>query len=102
MAERRFKFRAEVVVDLRHRRDDEAQRALAAGDGAVQRAEQALAETRDRLREACERPRDGAIDAEWYRNWMVGLRAALTGRTDDLAGRRREREEALARALRAR
>ena len=102
MAERRFKFRADVVLALRRGRDEGTQRERAAADTAVRRAEQALDTARERLREGCERPRDGSIDAEWYRNWMVGLRAAIARRTEELAGRRREREEALARALRAR
>ena len=102
MAERRFKFRAEVVLDLRRRRDEEAQRARAAADAALERAEEALDEARAKLRGACERPRESGIDADWYRNWMVGLRSAITRRTEELAGCRRERDQALARALRAR
>src|SRR5207237_1281262 len=98
----RFKFRAEVVLDLRRRRDEEAQRARAAADAAVLRAEIACQTARQRLHDACEKPREAQIDPEWYRNWMVGLRAAIAQRTAELTARQRERDDAVARALRAR
>jgi flagellar export protein FliJ len=105
MKERQFKFRAQVVLDLRQRTDEEAQRARAAADAAVRQAELAVDEARARLLEAGERaqqPGASGGDAEWYRNWMVGLRVAVARRTEDLARRRADREVALSRALAAR
>ncbi len=105
MIERRFKFRAQVVLDLRQRRDEEAQRVRAEREAAVRVAERALAEAEERLREGCGHPlahRQTGIDVDWYRNWMVGLRAAIDRRTQELTKRRAERDEALARALAAR
>ena len=102
MAERQFKFRAQIVVDLRTRRDEEAQRALQVADAAVERARQAVETARARLQDACTRPRENVAQAEWYRNWMIGLRAAIARAEEAVAVRRRERDEALAQALRAR
>jgi flagellar export protein FliJ len=105
MKERQFKFRAQVALDVRQRLDDEAQRARAAAEAAVQQAGRALEEARARLQDACAQPAGAAaagIDPDWYRNWMIRLRAAITRCSEDLAKRSRERDAALARALDAR
>ena len=102
MAEPRFVFRAAVVLELRRRADEDAQAALRAANSALEQAERELAAARAAVHEACRRPRGDTIAAEWYRNWMVGLRAAVARLTEQASLRRRAREEALARALTAR
>jgi flagellar export protein FliJ len=102
MAEPRFRFRASVVLELRRRRDAAAQDALKAADLAVLAAEQALRRARDEVAAGAERPRQAGGDDQWYRNWMVGLRAAVAAGSENLALRKRAREEALAAALVAR
>jgi flagellar export protein FliJ len=102
MAEPRFIFRAAAALELRRRRDQAAQDALGAANAALQRAEDALTAARGALSAACERPRNAGSEAEWYRNWMIGLRAAIVRRTGELAGHRRVRDQALADAIGAR
>jgi flagellar export protein FliJ len=99
MPEPRFRFRAAVVLDLRRRRDKDAQDALAAANSAYQRAEEVLAAARQAVASGAERPGGDPAEREWYRNWMVGLRARVAQRMAELADRGREREEALARAV---
>jgi flagellar export protein FliJ len=102
MPEPRFVFRAAAALDLRRRLDREAQEALERANAAVSRAEGALADARHALDCACQRPMPIAEEREWYRNWIVGLRAAIRRRSDELDAERRRRETALAAALAAR
>jgi flagellar export protein FliJ len=99
MAEPRFRFRAAVVLDLRRRRDRDAQDALAVANSAYQRAEEALGAARQAVSAACGRPADAEGDRDWYRNWMGGLRASVAQREAELADRDRERGVALAHAV---
>jgi flagellar export protein FliJ len=98
----RFVFRAAVVLDLRRRQDRDAQDALNRANAALELAERALLAAEADLRRALDQPVEEGTDRDWYRNWMVGLRAAIVRRTGEVTVRRRAREEALAQAIRAR
>lgn len=78
---RPFRFRAEIVLDLRRREEDAARQALARARTLVERAHQAVARARDAVRDAG-RALDAASTAgsphftlEWHRSWIVRLRA---------------------------
>ena len=75
---RPFRFRAAIVLDLRQKTDQEAQRALALAKAAVLTAETALADAEAAWTEALRRAAEAQASAQdetvllWYRNWMVG------------------------------
>jgi flagellar export protein FliJ len=91
-----FRFRAQVVLDLRRKQEDAAAAALAEAEAAVQRAvEQRAAKTAERQHALDRRltaQRDGTSGAtlEWHWNWINGLEAAVERLGRDLDARRLE------------
>jgi len=94
-----FRFRAEIVLDLRRREEDAARTALARQRAFCDRAHAALAAARDAVRDAG-RALDSAAAAgtthgtlEWHRSWIVRLRLAVqaamrvAAEADQAAGR---------------
>jgi flagellar export protein FliJ len=75
---RPFKFRAAIVLDLRRKQDDEAQRVLARAKSAFLAAQTAVDDAQAALEQAMRRATEAESAAEdvtllqWYRNWMVG------------------------------
>jgi flagellar export protein FliJ len=103
---RAFVFRATAALDLRRRRDEEAQRQLAAANAAVARAETEL----DTSVRACDQAKAGAADEQrrggelatvmWYRNWIVLQQREIGRRRDMVASRQKDALDARARATR--
>jgi flagellar export protein FliJ len=104
---RPFVFRAQVALDLRRRRDDEAKRDLAAANGAVAIAESALAQSvaaRTRALDDARTAETNATDTvtlEWYRNWITSQQRDVSRRQDELEVRRTAAAAARERAIRA-
>src|SRR3954447_5972529 len=86
-----FKFRAAAALDVRQKREELAQRALADAQGAVERAERAVDEARHSLDDTMAR---GAVEAHdpglriWYRNWIVRQQQEIARRRAMAADRR--------------
>ncbi|MCX6537753.1 MAG: flagellar FliJ family protein [Acidobacteria bacterium] len=103
---RSFVFRAHAALDLRRRRDEDAQRELAAANAAVARAET----ERDASVQACEQAKVRATDEQrrggdlailmWYRNWIVLQRRDIARRHEVVASRRQDAQSARDRAIR--
>ncbi|MDE3155567.1 MAG: flagellar FliJ family protein [Acidobacteriota bacterium] len=78
---RPFRFRAAVVLDLRQKQDEEAQRVLARAKAAVLTAQASLDGAEAALAAAMRRAAEAEASAEdvtllqWYRNWMKGRQA---------------------------
>jgi flagellar export protein FliJ len=102
-----FVFRAQVALDLRHKRDDDARRELAGANAAVARAEATLAAARGRVNGAHADARQAQATATdttahvWYRNWIVIQQQDVQRRQDELECRREEARMARERATRA-
>ena len=101
---RPFKFRAQVVLDLRRRQDEEAQRKLAdatreraATETRVDAASAAVEESMQRAREALESTA-WADFHEWHRNWIVSRRKELAVQREGLAKSRAAEQLARQRA----
>jgi flagellar export protein FliJ len=101
---RPFKFRAQVVLDLRKRQDDEAQRKLAiatreraVAETRVDAASTAVEESMQRAREALE-SRAWGDSREWHRNWIVSRRKELAVQREGLAKSRAAEQLARQRA----
>jgi flagellar export protein FliJ len=103
---RPFVFRATAALDLRRKRDEDAQRELAEANAAVAMAEAGLTQAV----ETCDEARRKAADEQrsssevatlmWYRNWIVVLQREIARHRDVVAGRRTDAEAARARATR--
>jgi flagellar FliJ protein len=101
---KRFVFRAQVALEVRRRRDEDAQRELAAAEmrriAASERLDDALQTMRRGLNEAglAER-REGDVAARvWHRNWIVGLRLEVERCAAHVRQRERDVEDAAQRA----
>jgi flagellar export protein FliJ len=103
---RTFVFRAQVALDLRRRRDDEAKRELAVANAAVAQAELDLGAARERHARALDDARQAQASATdttthvWYRNWISTQQQDVARRHDDLERRRDDAEAARDRATR--
>ena len=101
---RPFVFRAQVALDLRRKREEDAQRELAAANAAVQRAEAELRasviacdESKTRAADALRQ--DGYVTTQmWYRNWINRQQREIAVRRDVVASRRAEADGARAKA----
>ncbi len=103
---RPFVFRAQVALDLRRRRDDEARRELAAANSAVGDAQSALEQTvvaRARALDdakAAEASATDTVTLEWYRNWITSQQRDVARRQETLDDRRTAASAARERAVR--
>lgn len=103
---RSFVFRAQVALDLRRKRDDEAKRQLAEANAAVAQAELALDASRERHARALDDARLAQASATdttthvWYRNWISIQQQDVTRRHQDLERRCDEAQVARDRATR--
>ena len=99
-----FVFRARAALDLRRRRDDEAQRELAAANGEVTRAQRALDEAVEAREAEFGRARDAhaaggdLVAVEWYRNWITRQQRDVARCEDELTRRRDAAEAARVKA----
>ena len=99
-----FVFRAETVLRLRRRADEQAQQALAFAEQRVRQAEGALLAAEQSVRDQCER--SAQVDREsqtldlaiWYRNWIQKLRHDVEWKRRLLRERRIEADDARVRA----
>lgn len=72
-----FRFKLDPVVDLRQRRDDEAQRALAQAERRVRDAERRLDAAAAQLNAAYQAATEAELRSQdvshlgWHRNWIV-------------------------------
>jgi flagellar export protein FliJ len=103
-----FRFRADVVLRLRHKQDEAAQRALALACADRQAADLACADARARLDDGLHRaaraeasPHDAHTRA-WHRNWIIRLRRDADASRATLDDRRRVAEAARRTAIEAR
>jgi flagellar export protein FliJ len=100
-----FVFRAAAALALRRRQDEEAQRLLAAAEARRQAAARRLDAAREAMAATCSRGREeerraGDLSVRvWYRNWIVGQRAAIDRCRAALADRERELQDATERAI---
>lgn len=103
-----FRFRAQVALDLRRRRDEEAQRRLGDARRALAAAEAVRAAAESRLiaalAEAGTVEQEGAdvTQRTWYRNWIALLRQEVARADQVLKERRDQVRDATVRALQAR
>lgn len=99
-----FVFRAQVALDLRRKREEAAQRELAAANAAVLRAEAELAASvtacdESKSRAADEMRENGDIATQmWYRNWILRQQREIAVRRDVAADRRTDADAARAKA----
>lgn len=101
---KRFVFRAQVALEVRRRRDEDAQRALAAAE----MRRRAALEHLDRAEEALQRGLSSAGLAErrtatvaarvWHRNWIEGQRLEVARCAAGVRQRERDVEDAAAQA----
>lgn len=97
---RPFRFRPQPVLDLRIRRRDAAEEALAAARAATRDAEATVRAAEEALRNAQARARDalttagGLTSAAWHWNWIERLRRDVAGAKDALDVRRQEEARA--------
>lgn len=102
-----FKFRAQVALDVRRRRDEAAQRDLAAATTAASAAEAdldaSLAERDDAFRRArTELAAASAVEPlVWHRNWITRQQREIARRRDTLGQRQRDAEAARQTAIQA-
>lgn len=72
-----FRFKLDAVVDLRQRRDDDAQRALAQAERRLRDAERRLDAAAAQLSAAYQAATDAELSSQdvsqlgWHRNWIV-------------------------------
>jgi flagellar export protein FliJ len=105
---RPFKFRAEAALELRRRRDEEAQRALALARAAVRMAEDARRDVQRTVERAraegarCWHASPTIDQLVWQRNWMAGLERDVARAEQALDARRTEERRAAENAQQAR
>jgi flagellar biosynthesis chaperone FliJ len=103
-----FRFRAQVALELRHKQDDEAQRALGAARQATVAAQHAVLVEERALADAhvrASREEAQASDttrAVWYRNWMKRQQQVIAAAKAVVETRLQEEREAAARAMETR
>jgi len=101
-----FRFRLQVALDYRRRRDEAAQRELAAANAAARAAEEALdqslaAKAEAFARAAAEQQRASGIESIlWHRNWMAGQQREVARRRAVVDERRSAAAAARERAVR--
>jgi flagellar export protein FliJ len=101
----KFRFRAQVALDLRRKEDDEARRLLGEAARATRAAEQALDAADRALGETMAQAAQDAAScvdttrALWYRNWIVLQRQAIERAQAIVAERRSAERAAAERAL---
>jgi len=104
----RFRFRAQVALDLRQKQDEDARRILGEAKRATAAAERALDEERRVLAEALARAAREEAQASdttraiWYRNWMKRQQQVIELALRVAEKRRAEEREAAERAVIAR
>ena len=97
---KRFVFRAQVALDVRRRRDEDAQRELAAAEmrrlAASEHLDHARAALQHGLAQAslAERRAGDVAARVWHRNWIVGQRLEVERRAAQVRQREREVEDA--------
>jgi flagellar export protein FliJ len=102
-----FRFRAQVALDVRRRRDEAAQRDLAAATTAANAAEAdldaSIADRDDAFRRArTELAQVSAVEPlVWHRNWITGQQREVARRRDTLGRRRGDAEAARQKAIQA-
>jgi flagellar export protein FliJ len=95
-----FRFRAAAALDLRHRTEERAKRALGDAQAALERAERALEEARLALDATLASGASAVADpglSIWYRNWITRQRHELQHRLAMVADRRAAVDAAVAR-----
>lgn len=104
---RKFVFRAQVVLDLRRKREDEARLALAEMQRRAQVAEDDLREAQARADDAVRRAAEAEAQATdpvlaiWYRNWITKQRRDVARGVQVLDGRRADVKAAERRTMEA-
>jgi len=104
---RKFLFRAQVALDLRRKREEEARLALAETQRHAQRAEEALRQAQMRADDATRRAAEAEAQATdpvlaiWYRNWITRQRRDVARGVQVLDGRRADVKAAEQRTLEA-
>ena len=99
-----FVFRAQVALEVRRRRDEDAQRELAAAEmrrlAATEQLGDATATLRLGLEEAAlaERREGSVATRMWHRNWIVGQRMEVERCAAQVKQRERDVEHAAQRA----
>ena len=103
---RPFKFRAQVALDVRRRRDEAAQRDLAAANAAASAAEadldQSLAsKAQAQARAAADLAQASGVESiVWHRNWIAARQRDVLRRRAALERRRSDADAARERAIR--
>jgi flagellar export protein FliJ len=103
---RPFKFRPQVALDLRQRRDEAAQRELAAANAAASAAEADLdhslaAKAQAQARAAADHARATGVESlVWHRNWIAAQQRDVLRRRAALERRRADADAARERATR--
>lgn len=103
---RPFRFRAQVALDLRQRRDEAAQREFAAANAAASAAAADLdasleAKAQAHVRAAADHARATGVESlVWHRNWIAAQQRDVLRRRAALERRRSEADAARERATR--
>ena len=101
----KFKFRAQVALDLRRKEDDEARRVLGEAARATRAAQEQLHEAERALEATMRRAAEEAATAAdttgalWYRNWMTLQKQVIDRARATVDERRRAERLAAERAL---
>jgi flagellar export protein FliJ len=102
----RFVFRAQVALDFRQRKADDAKRDLAAANAEVALAQAALDSSKAAYQKTLEDAREQQTQAtdlsatEWYRNWILSLQTGIGRRQEELNVRQADADTARERATR--
>ncbi len=105
---RPFRFRAAIVLDLRQKQDETAQRHLLLAQADSQRAEAGLRAAEEALAAAMVRAAEAERDAsavtvlQWYRNWMAGRQREVAQAREERDASQAALERAAAEADKAR
>jgi len=104
---KRFVFRAQVALEVRRQRDDDAQRELAAAEMRRRAASERLGDARGALRRGLDEAalaerREGDVALRvWHRNWIVGQRLEVERCAAQVRQRERDVENSAERAREA-